>query len=375
MYLKKLSLINFKNFKDVNLSFADHVNCFVGDNGGGKTNLLDAIHYLSFCKSFINPIEGQNINHGEGFYMIQGTFELNKKEEKVYCGFKKGNKKTFKRNSKEYSRLADHIGLLPVVMVSPEDISLISEGSEIRRKLIDTIISQLDKIYLDNLIEYNKILLQRNALLKRLAGTVNFDVPSLEVWDEQMVRLGKLIHDKRLAFMEQFLPIFQEYFNFISGGAEKVSISYSSQLNDKDFSLILAEALDRDRIVQYSTVGIHKDDLLFKIEGFPIKKIGSQGQKKSFVIAIRLAQFDFIKNFKEFKPLLLLDDIFDKLDPSRVKKLIEKVSGEAFGQIFITHTHKKRLKEVLKNIAVGYMMFNVNNGLVLLDKKNPSLVK
>ncbi|HIN40651.1 MAG TPA: DNA replication and repair protein RecF [Flavobacteriales bacterium] len=235
--------------------------------------------------------------------------------------------------------------------------------------------SQLDKIYLDNLIEYNKILLQRNALLKRLAGTVNFDVPSLEVWDEQMVRLGKLIHDKRLAFMEQFLPIFQEYFNFISGGAEKVSISYSSQLNDKDFSLILAEALDRDRIVQYSTVGIHKDDLLFKIEGFPIKKIGSQGQKKSFVIAIRLAQFDFIKNFKEFKPLLLLDDIFDKLDPSRVKKLIEKVSGEAFGQIFITHTHKKRLKEVLKNIAVGYMMFNVNNGLVLLDKKNPSLVK
>jgi len=369
MYLKKLNLINFKNYKEADVSFSSHINCFVGNNGGGKTNLLDAIYYLSFCKSFINPLEGQNINHGEEFYMIQGTFELNKKNEKIYCGFKKGKKKQFKRNNKEYSRLADHIGLLPVVMVSPEDVSLIAEGSEIRRKLMDTIISQLDKEYLDNLINYNKILSHRNALLKRFTETGKFDSLSLKVWDEQLVKFGNEIHIKRLEFMKSFTPIFQRHFNFIAGGVEQVSIEYCSQLNDNEFSIALDSAVEKDRAVQYTTVGVHKDDLVFKIEDYAIKKMGSQGQKKSFVIALKLAQFDFINDIKNCVPVLLLDDIFDKLDPSRIQKLLEKVCDVDFGQVFITHTHKERLQNVLKGISSDFRMFDVNNGSVILDSQ------
>jgi len=363
MYLKKLSLVNFKNYEAAELNFTSGINCFVGNNGVGKTNLLDAIHYLSFCKSFINPIESQNIKHESDFYIVQGNFELKGKKEQIHCGFKKGKKKQFQRNKKEYNRLADHIGLLPVVLVSPEDISLIQEGSELRRKFMDTIIAQLDSVYLDKLISYNRVLSQRNALLKRFAESRSFDQDAIDVWDEQLVEMGTVIHEKREAFLEAFIPIFKKHFEFISRGEEEVSMEYRSQLNDENFSAVLAAAMPKDRVVQYSTAGIHRDDLVFTMGGHPIKKLGSQGQRKSFVIALKLAQFDFLKSEKGYAPLLLLDDIFDKLDPSRVKQLMELVSGENYGQIFITHTHEDRLNEVLAEIE-DVKIFRVSSGSV-----------
>jgi len=364
MYLKKLSLVNFKNYENAELNFGSGINCFVGDNGGGKTNLLDAIYYLSFCKSFINPIESQNIKHDCDFYVIQGNFDMNGQKEQIYCGFKKGKKKQFQRNKKDYSRLADHIGLLPVVLISPEDASLIQEGSDLRRKFIDSIIAQLDSVYLDKLIQYHKILSQRNALLKSFARSRSFDQDAIGVWDEQMVELGTVIHQKRAEFLKSFMPIFQKYFKFISRGKETVGLEYRSQLMDHNFAELLQEAMQKDSMVQYSTVGIHRDDLICTLDGYPIKKLGSQGQRKSFAIALKLAQFDFLKLEKGFKPTLLLDDIFDKLDRSRVVQLIELVSGDDFGQIFITHTHKERLNEVLegnKNVK----MFQVDLGGVV----------
>ena len=347
MYLKKLSLVNFKNYESVTLNFTSGINCFVGNNGGGKTNLLDAIYYLSFCKSFINPIESQNIKHDSDFYIIQGNFDLDGKTEQIYCGFKKGKKKQFQRNKKEYSRLAEHIGLLPVVLISPEDTALVQEGSDLRRKFMDAIIAQLDDVYLDKLINYHKVLSQRNALLKNFAAARMFDSDAIAVWDEQLIELGIVIHEKRQTFLKSFMPIFQQHFDFISQGQETVNLEYRSQLTDRNFAEVLKDAMDKDRMVQYSTAGIHRDDLLCTIDGYPIKKLGSQGQRKSYVIALKLAQFDFLKSEKGFKPLLLLDDIFDKLDPLRVVQLIERVSGQDFGQIFITHTHKERLREVL----------------------------
>ncbi|MBL4752967.1 MAG: DNA replication/repair protein RecF [Flavobacteriales bacterium] len=363
MYLKKLSLVNFKNYEAAELNFTRGINCFVGNNGVGKTNLLDAIHYLSFCKSFINPIESQNVRYESDFFIIQGNFDLKGKKEQIHCGFKKGKKKQFQRNKKEYSRLADHIGLLPVVLISPEDTALIQEGSDLRRKFIDTIIAQLDHVYLDKLIAYNRILSQRNALLKRFAESRSFDQDAIDVWDEQLVDLGTVIHEKRAAFLESFTPIFQKHFEFISQGEEEVSLAYRSQLNEEHFSTVLAAAMSKDRVLQYSTAGIHRDDLVFTMGEHPIKKLGSQGQRKSFVIALKLAQFDFLRSEKGYAPLLLLDDIFDKLDPSRVKQLMELVSGENYGQIFITHTHEDRLNEVLAEME-DVKVFQVSSGSV-----------
>jgi DNA replication and repair protein RecF len=363
MYLKKLSLINFKNYEHAELSFSTGFNCFVGDNGGGKTNLLDAIHYLSFCKSYINPIESQNIKHNTELYIVQGSFMLNEKSEQIYCGFRKGKKKQFQRNKKEYSRLADHIGLLPVVLVSPEDTALLQEGSDLRRKFMDTIIAQLDSVYLDKLISYNRIISQRNALLKKFATARSFDQDSIDVWDEQLVALGTVIHEKRVAFLAAFTPIFKKHFEFISQGKEEANLEYRSQLTGKNFSAVLQDAMEKDRVVQYSTAGIHRDDLICTLHDHPIKKMGSQGQRKSFVIALKLAQFDFIKDEKGYAPLLLLDDIFDKLDPSRVAQLMELVNGTDFGQIFITHTHEERLSKVLEGID-NVKIFRVTEGTV-----------
>jgi len=367
MHLEKLLLVNFKNYSEADITFSKDINCFVGGNGGGKTNLLDAIHYLSLCKSFSNPLDSQNIAHGSDFFVVQGSFILNEKKEKIYCGLKKGKKKQFKRNKKEYSRLADHIGFLPVVMISPEDNVLILQGSDIRRKLIDSIISQLDKSYLDDLIAYNRVLLQRNALLKRFAETRNFDEVALEVWNTQMIDLGNKIFVKRKAFIDDFIPEFQRYYEFITGGSEKVNINYLSQLRDGDFAELLKAALEKDKVIQYSSVGIHKDDLQFDIGDYPIKKMGSQGQQKSFVIALKLAQFDFIKSAKDFLPILLLDDIFDKLDEDRVQKLMELVSQHNFGQIFITHTHRERISGILDGIEADYKLFEIQNGAILKD--------
>jgi len=365
MYLERLSLVNFKNYAEANLGFSEGINCLVGNNGMGKTNVLDAIHYLSFCKGFYNPLDSHHIRHGESIFVIQGSFQLNGKQEQIYCGVQKGRKKQFKRNKKEYPRLADHIGLLPAVIISPEDHELIVGGSEVRRRFLDTIISQLDKSYLDALITYNKILVQRNTLLKQFAERNSFDKDVLEVYNDQLVGCGKQIHQRRSELVEDFIPEFQRYYTFISGGAEEVSIDYRSQLNDNDYGLLLGEALVKDRMVQYTTVGIHKDDLVLKIGGHPVKKFGSQGQQKSVVVALKLGQFDFIKAAKSFMPMLLLDDIFDRLDPGRVEKLMQLVSDHNFGQIFVTHTHRERLERILGGIDVEHRFFEVDNGKII----------
>ena len=370
MYLKKISLINFKNYPAAELEFSKHINCLTGNNGEGKTTILDAIHYLSFCKSFFNPIDSQNILHDAPFFLIQGSFDNVEIDEEVYCGLKRNQKKQFKRNKKEYTRLADHIGIYPLVMVSPADSELITEGSESRRKFIDSVIAQFDREYLETLISYNKVLSHRNALLKQIADSRKFDKEALEIWDIQLIELGKRINEKRKYFITDFIPIFQKYYAFISGGKEQVGIEYDSHLNEKPFEETLALALNRDRLMQYTTVGVHKDDLEFTINGHSLKKYASQGQQKSFLIALKLAQFDFIKNIKKTTPILLLDDIYDKLDDLRVKQLMELVSSDNFGQLFITDTHPTRLSEIFSNTDTDYHIYKIANGQIELEHSN-----
>ncbi len=368
MYLKKLLLSNFKNCSEADLQFSPKINCFVGNNGVGKTNLLDAIYYLSFCKSYFNAVDMQNIKHGEPFFAIHGTYQKNGGcEDLLSCLQKRASKKQFKLNKKDYDRLADHIGHFPLVMISPYDRDLINDGSDVRRKYIDGVISQFDHMYLDDLLNYNKALTQRNVLLKHFAEMRTFDAVSLEIWDEQLIVLGKRIYEKRKSFLKEFAPIFQHYFEFISGGKEQVAIQYESQLQEEDLGVLIRSALNRDRKVRYTTVGIHKDDLLFNIGDYPIKKFGSQGQQKSFVIAIRLAQFDYTKNLKGFKPVLLFDDIFDKLDDTRVEQIIALVSDNNFGQVFITDTQRQRIEKIFKIVQIDHKIFEVEEGRVALS--------
>ena len=364
MFLKKLSVLNFKNYPEAELSFSKQINCLTGNNGEGKTNILDAIHYLSFCKSFFNPIDSQNILHDSQFFMVQGVFEMSDQDDEIYCGLKRNQKKQFKRNKKEYSRLADHIGLYPLVMISPADSELITEGSESRRRFIDSVIAQFDRDYLENLISYNKVLSHRNALLKQFGDSRQFDKTSLEIWDVQLIEHGKKVHSSRQKFINNFVSIFQTYYELISGGKEKVSIQYVSHLNENAFADVLEKALNRDRAAEYTTVGIHKDDLEFTINEYPIKKFASQGQQKSFLIALKLAQFNFIKKIKKITPILLLDDIYDKLDDLRVKQLMEIVSSDNFGQLFITDTHPTRLGDLFSTSDVDYKVFRIANGTV-----------
>jgi len=365
MYIKNLTLSNFKNYTEVFLEFSDKINCFVGDNGVGKTNLLDAIYYLSFCKSYFNLIDSQNINHDADFFAIHGNFYRNDEQSDIVsCIQKRNQRKVFKINKKEYERLADHIGLFPLVMISPYDRDLINEGSEIRRKYIDSVISQFDRIYLDDLMNYNKALQQRNVLLKNFAETNRFEASLLEVWDVQLQRYGENIFQKRKLFLNDFIPLFQHYFKFISDAKEIVSIDYISQLTENDMETLLKENVQRDRSFQYTTVGIHKDDLDFKMQTYPLKKLGSQGQQKSYFIALKLAQFDYTRKIKGFKPILLLDDIFDKLDSKRVEKLISLVADSNFKQVFITDTQPERINQLFEKNQISHKIFNVNNALV-----------
>jgi DNA replication and repair protein RecF len=296
--------------------------------------------------------------------VVQGIFEFKEGEENIYCGLKRNQRKVFKRNKKEYERLADHIGLLPVVIISPTDANLITEGSEERRKFIDSIIAQYDRLYLDDLITYNRIISQRNALLKLFFKTRKFDEASLMIWDEQMLPLAQAIHEKRKAFIEEFTPIFGKYYRYISDAKEEVQIQYQSHLNEGSFFDTLRDSLEKDRQMQHSTVGVHKDDLVFTIGGYPVKRFASQGQQKSFLTSLKLAQFDFIKDIKQVKPILLLDDIFDKLDDNRVKKLMELVSHHNFGQIFITDTHPQRIQAIFDEIEVPVKTFTIQTARV-----------
>jgi len=362
MYLQKLNLANFKNYPAIELGFSDKINCFVGNNGVGKTNLLDAIHYLSFCKSYFNIIDTQNIRHDEDFFMIQGVFVKNPESpDSLICTQKRNQRKVVKLNKKEYERLSDHIGLFPLVMISPHDSNIIYEGSEERRRFIDSFISQFDRVYLDTLINYNKALYQRNSLLKIFYETRSFDKDALEIWDSQLITLGTKIHSKRLSFIEDFTPFFNRFYQYISGNKEQVSITYDSHLNDNSFEVMLTESLPKDRMVQYTTTGIHKDDLIFAINGFQLRKFGSQGQQKSFTIAIKLAQFEYTKNSKGFKPILLFDDIFDKLDDERVEHIIKLATDHNFGQVFITDTQKDRIVNTMKKINSPGKVFIIEN--------------
>ena len=339
--------------------FDPKINCFVGNNGVGKTNVIDAIYHLSFGKSYFNPITSQNIHHGTDFFVIDGLYEKKDREEKVIISAKKGQKKIIKRNGKLYDRFADHIGLLPLVIISPTDRDLILSGSDTRRKFIDGVISQSDKEYLSNLLNYSQILSQRNALLKYFAANSTFDPETLKIYNDQLCKYGNLIFEKRNAFIAKFHPIFQERYEAISGGTEQVSLHYASKLSESPLEHLLTNALGKDRMLQYSSVGIHKDDLQFEINGHPIKRFGSQGQQKSFLIALKLAQFDFIKAENKVTPILLLDDIFDKLDEHRVTHIIELVNTTHFGQIFISDTHPERTEGIIKEIRQSYELFHL----------------
>ena len=361
MILKDLSLVNFKNYKGIELSLNPKINCFVGNNGQGKTNLLDAIYYLSFCKSFLNPLDSQNINYEENFFMIQGTYQRETKIEQIYCGIKRGQKKIFRRNKKDYEKLSDHIGLLPLVVISPSDSSLINEGSELRRKFIDGIISQYDTSYLNALLSYNKVLSQRNALLKYFFKQRTFNQDQLDGWDLQLVKYGDIIFEKRNKLIANLSPVFQKYYLQISGGNETVQLTYQSQLESGDFEGQIKRGTVMDRRKMYSTVGIHKDDLLFQISGRPIKKFGSQGQQKSYLIALKLAQLELLKNAVGIDPILLLDDVFDKLDEQRVSQLLELVNSNQFGQIFLSDTHPQRIEQILTQLKLDSSVFEVNN--------------
>lgn len=363
MYLKELRVNNFRNCRESVLGFSPNINCFIGRNGAGKTNLLDAIYYLSFCKSYFGNIETQNILHEERFFSIMGIYQRDEEQtETCHCVLERGKAKQFKLNKKEYGRLADHIGRYPLVMVSPYDRDLINEGSEQRRRYIDSVISQFDKMYLNDLLTYNKALAQRNALLKRFAEGGYFDRNMLEIWDAQMADPAQRIYHRRKDFAESFCPVFQKYYDMISNSAEKVAIVYESRLEQTSFSDLMQQNLEKDKILRYTSGGIHRDELIFHIGDYPVKHFGSQGQQKSFVVAIKLAQFDYIFEKTGIKPILLLDDVFDKLDDERVGQLIRLAGSDYFGQVFISDTQHERIRQLFKDYKPDYRIFEVTEG-------------
>lgn len=364
MILEHLSLVNFKNYSAADLQFDSNVNIFTGLNGHGKTNILDAIHYLSSCKSYFNPIDSQNIKHGEDFFVVEGSFENKESTDKIYCGVKKGQKKIFKKNKTEYERLAEHIGRYPAVVISPYDKDLITDGSELRRKFMDSIICQYDRNYLDELIHYNRLLRQRNSLLKYFWENRSFDAENLAVWTNQLIESAKKIFAGRAAFIQRFEPVFQMHYSAISGNAETAQLIHKSDVAQGDFTDVIAQSLEKDKRSAYTNVGTHKDDLRFKIDMHPLKKFGSQGQQKTFLIALKLAQFDLIKETTGKVPVLLLDDIFDKIDDERVTHLMQLVSDHSFGQIFITDTHPDRIARIFEAISESVKVFEIKKGEV-----------
>lgn len=359
MNLNTLSLVNYKNFESQVFDFDVKINCFVGANGIGKTNALDAIYHLAFGKSYFNPVALQNINHNAEFFVVDGNFTKNERPEKIMVSLKRGQKKIIKRNGKAYEKFSEHIGFIPVVMISPADRDLIIEGSDTRRKFIDSVISQSDKNYLVELINYNKVLSQRNALLKYFALNNTFNADTLAIYNEQLHTYGSVIFKKRDAFLNTFIPIFKERYEAISQSKEVIDLQYKSDLFEKELIELLKQNVNKDKALQYTNVGTHKDDLVFLIDDFPIKKFGSQGQQKSFLIALKLAQFDFIKQQSGVSPILLLDDIFDKLDENRVAQIISLVDDAHFGQIFISDTHAERTEAVIKQTHQSYKMFKL----------------
>ena len=356
MFVKNLILQNFKNHRSQNLKFSPQINCLVGNNGVGKTNILDALHYLSVGKSFLGNSDLNNITENQDFFSIEATIHTGEKDDIIKIIQSKEARKIIKKNDKNYSKIADHIGYIPSVMISPYDQNLISDSSESRRKFLDAVILQTNYEYLFSLIQYQKTLQQRNALLKNFHKNHYFDADSLEIYNEPLLKFGQKIYDTRKDFVLKITPILQEYYAFISNQKEEIYISYLSDL-EEDFGTLLKQNLEKDKILTYTSKGIHKDDLSFEMNHQSIKKIGSQGQQKSFLIALKLSQMNLIKKLTGKTPILLLDDIFDKLDDLRVMQLIELVNQEHFGQIFITDTHKERTENVIKRITEDSQIF------------------
>ncbi len=363
LHIQKLALLNFKNFEDALLEFSPGVNCIVGNNGAGKTNILDAIHYLSVCKSFLNPVDSQNINHEADMFVVQGIFNRDEKDFDIYCGIKKGSKKQFKRDKKAYDKLMDHIGFIPVVVISPLDGQIITEGSDVRRKFIDSVICQVDKEYLAQLLQYNKVLQQRNALLKQFHQP-SFSTTTLGLYDEQLDTYGMPVYEKRLAFFKEFNPILEKYFNQIAHANEKVEIEYVTQMKDGSLLDLLTKNRRKDLSNFYTNYGVHKDDLLLNLNGHPIKKFGSQGQQKTLLIALKLAKLEYLKEKLNIHPILLLDDAYDKLDDNRMQYLLKLLTDEKLSQIFITDTSKERIPSIFKQLKVDVKVFEISGGKV-----------
>ncbi|GAB3542275.1 DNA replication and repair protein RecF [Pontibacter brevis] len=366
MLLENLSLLYFKNYEEAALSFSEHINCFIGDNGSGKTNLLDAIHYLSITKSAFPGTELQSIKQGEDFFMVKGRFEVEGEKHTVQVSLKQGQKKTVTHNKALYEKMSDHIGRFPVVLISPYDTDLIREGSEERRKYFDSLISQLHHPYLEQLIQYNYILKQRNSLLKQFAERHYFDRDYLQILNEQLVAPGELLAQERQKFLEEFVPVFRKHYRHISDSSEEVGLTYKSQLPHAVFGQLLQQAERKDLALQRTTVGPHKDDFVFLMDGNPVKSFGSQGQQKSFVIALKLAHFEVVAERQHHKPLLLLDDIFDRLDEKRMTQLMQMVAAHTFGQIFLTDTHLDRTDKILSGLSESIRRFEVKEGTVKL---------
>ena len=364
MILKKISILNFKNIREASLELSPKMNCLIGHNGVGKTNFLDALFYLSFCKSSLNPVDSQIMTHDSDFFMVEGLYEDETgKQTDVYCGMKRGTKKHFKRDKKEYKRLSQHIGLIPLIMASPGDSSIISGGSEERRRFMDIVISQYDSVYIDALSAYNKALLQRNALLKMENEP---DAALLDIWEEEMARNGEVVYAKRRAFVEEFVPVFQKIYAVISGGKERVSLTYVSHCQRGPLLDVIRRDRFKDRAVGYSLHGVHRDELEMMLDGYMMKREGSQGQNKTYVLSLKLAQFDFLcRTASKTTPLLLLDDIFDKLDAQRVEQIVKLVSGDGFGQIFVTDTNRDHLDRILHNGCFDYKLFYVDDGNIV----------
>ena len=365
MIIKHLSIINYKNIVQAELAFSPKINCFIGNNGMGKTNLLDAVYYLSFCKSSTNAIDSQVVNHGADVCMLQGKYEFeNDTIEEIYCGIRRRQKKQFKRNKKDYDRISDHIGLIPLVMISPADNELIVGSSDERRRFMDITISQFDKAYLQALMRYNRALQQRNILLKNDDHAI--DLTLLELWENQLIEDGKIIQEKRCAFIENLTPVFAALYERISQSAERVSFEYVSQLNDVDFRESLIANRKRDIVIGHTTVGVHRDELEMLLNGHPMKKVGSQGQHKTFFVSLKLAQFHFLLKTGRTTPILLLDDIFDRLDAHRVKEIVSLVSEPEFGQIFISDTNRESLDSLILPLGNSAHIYSVVNGEITL---------
>ncbi len=369
MELRNISLLNYRNLMEVNVDFSPKINCFIGSNGMGKTNLLDAVYYLSFCKSAVNASDSSNIMHDAPFFMLQGNYCSDSGiEGEVSCGLKRGEKKQFRKDGKLYERLSDHIGSVPLVMVSPADNELIAGGSEERRRFMDVVISQYDKEYLLSLIRYNRALQQRNALLR---GEREPDADMLSLIEEMMAEEALFINNCRKIFIDELVPIFTRFHNAITGGDEQVSLNYRSHLNDGNLVDILRNSRSDDRRLGHTSKGVHRDELVMQLSGYPLRREGSQGQNKTFLVALKLAQYDFLRTKGGEMPLLLLDDIFDKLDSRRVEQIISLVAGEGFGQIFITDVNREHIDNILEHITGEYRLFGVEKGCVnLLKERN-----